>query len=92
MGTTLYLVDGDWKNTGLVEYGLAGDRDFLTWMHGLPRQDHPKADPVTDYCFRPLEIDRWRAALPEDRPNPDRFPEFFDLIESRDDIWINVSF
>lgn len=89
MGVYITLVDNDLNETGLVDFGYSGDKQFWTWVDGLPYESHPDVDGAD--AIRPLLIDKWRAALPPDRPNPDRFPAIFDLLEARKDLWLYTS-
>lgn len=70
------------------DFGMAGDKQFPSWMAGLKAvyADHDQE------LFRPADIAEWRAALPPDRPNPDRFLEMFDILEAEPDMWIYYSF
>lgn len=81
--------DWDW-----VRY--AGDREFADWTAGLPTQNLKPppsswADDI-DYAYRPVDFPAWLAALPADRPNPDRFPALLRLLEANPDLWIRLSF
>jgi hypothetical protein len=69
----------------------AGDRDFPHWTKDLPRvEGEPKG--WTEDAFRPLDFPRWRAALPEDRINPDRFPHLLNLLEADEQWWVYYSY
>lgn len=65
----------------------AGDSDFPNWTDGLPA-DFGGLD---GEGFRPLEFERWYAALPADRPNPDRFPHMLRLLEADPGYWVYYS-
>lgn len=70
----------------------SGDRDFFGWTEGLPQVDGDATNAWLDGAFRPADFPRWLAALPADRPNPDRFPLMLRLLEADDQWWISVSY
>lgn len=89
MGINIYL---EWElgrnHPDWDEARYAGDRDFSGWMSGLPRVRRNEDPYAEDWGYRPLEIERWRAALPADRPNPERFIKMFDLLEAEPGLWV----
>lgn len=70
----------------------AGDRDFPSWTADLPRQEGDPRNCLLEDTFRPLQIDLWRAVLPPDRVNPDRFPLMLDLLEADEQWWVSFSY
>jgi hypothetical protein len=95
MGINIYLktVDGaehpDWDASR-----YADDREFPAWTVDLDRE-YERArgdDPWEASLFRPVDFAAWRAALPPERHNPDRFPRMFDLLEADERYWIYYSF
>lgn len=99
MDLNISLYDLNLKNHPAWDDGrFAGDQELTSWMGDLPRIHPPGAnmDPwVQDWkadLFRPENIAAWRAALPPDRPNPDRFQLMFDILENHPDVWIYLGY
>ncbi len=75
----------------------SGDRDFWTWAGDLPVKNHPVfngKDPWVEpsaILFRPTDFPAWRAALPVDRDNPERFVQLLNLLEQDEDYWVQVT-
>jgi hypothetical protein len=87
VGLYVLLTDSEGERRPEWPFGLAGDRLFPHWMQGLPVIRAAEDDEL----FRPVDIASWRARLPADRPNPQRFVEMFDILEAEPDAWIYYS-
>jgi hypothetical protein len=68
--------------------GRKDDREFLGWTASLPR--HYKAHNPWSPSFKPVDLPRWRAALPHNLP-VGRYQFLFDLLESDPDLWLQLS-
>ena len=87
MGLYVLLKDRNYDDYPGWDFGLAGDKQFPDWMG-----DHDDVVYHTDAdgeraLFRPVDVPAWRARLPADRPNPDRFTKMFDILESDPEKW-----
>jgi len=95
MGIHIHAVHCDGRDLSFEQWDWvrhAGDREFLNWMRDLPRIYPINMEVISNEVFRPVDIPRWRAALPPDRDNPERFPHMLDLLEANPDLWISISF
>lgn len=64
------------------------DREFVRWMASLPR--HYEANNPWSPAFKPIDVQRWRSALPAQR-HVGRYNFLFDLLESEPDLWLQLS-